>query len=278
RSQGRGTKSPRSGDGRSTRLGTQVDPWSESVPSSDSNKAFDRFLILLAVMGVLTVGLALVAAIRAPSTGAVGVEGVSAAGEAPASNDVTAAIEMKEFEFTGTLTVPAGNLTIELTNAGSMVHNLAIEGGPTSPDVQPGDTISFDVGYLEPGTYTIFCAIPGHREAGMEATLVVTDPAATGSDHSGHSAASGDTTSGHSSHFENPEEADAMMMESMLAFPAATEGTGNQVLEPTEILDDGTKVFDLVAELIEWEVAPGEVVEGWSYNGQIPGPWIKVDV
>jgi len=248
------------------------------VPSSDSNKAFDRFLILLAVMGVLTVGLALVAAIRAPSTGAVGVEGVSAAGEAPASNDVTAAIEMKEFEFTGTLTVPAGNLTIELTNAGSMVHNLAIEGGPTSPDVQPGDTISFDVGYLEPGTYTIYCAIPGHREAGMEATLVVTDASGDGGGDGLNGATASASSSSHDWHLQNPDEADAMMMESMLAFPAETEGKGNQLLEPTEILDDGTKVFDLVAQIIDWEVAPGEIVEGWAYNGQIPGPWIKVDV
>ena len=41
---------------------------------------------------------------------------------------------------------------------------------------------------------------------------------------------------------------DTAMMESMLAFPAETEGKGNPILEPTEVLDDGTKVFDLTAE------------------------------
>lgn len=249
------------------------------MPSSDSSKAFDRFLILLAIMGVLTVGLALVAAIRAPSTGAAatGVQGVSAAGEA-AANDVTATIELKEWEITGTLQVPAGNLTIELVNTGSMVHNLAFEGGATSADVQPGDTIMFEVGNLEPGTYTIYCAIPGHREAGMVATLVVTDASGDGGLDGVTAAAGSSGSSGHDWHLENPDEADAMMMESMLAFPAETEGKGNQILEPTEILDDGTKVFDLTTSIIDWEVAPGEIVEGWAYNGQIPGPWIKVDV
>ena len=30
--------------------------------------------------------------------------------------------------------------------------------------------------------------------------------------------------------------------------------------------------------MIPWEVSPGEFVEAWAYNGQVPGPQIKVDV
>ena len=44
------------------------------------------------------------------------------------------------------------------------------------------------------------------------------------------------------------------MLETMAAFPADTEGVGNQNLEPTEVLADGTKVFDLTMELGDWEV------------------------
>ena len=39
---------------------------------------------------------------------------------------------------------------------------------------------------------------------------------------------------------------------------------------------DGTKVFHLVAEPIEWEVAPGLKVHAWGYNGSVPGPLIEL--
>ena len=35
---------------------------------------------------------------------------------------------------------------------------------------------------------------------------------------------------------------------------------------------------DLTASIIDWEVAPGQTVKAWAYNGQVPGPWIKVGV
>ena len=50
---------------------------------------------------------------------------------------------------------------------------------------------------------------------------------------------------------------DQAMMESIMAFPAATAGLGNQPLEPT-ILADGTKHFELTTSIVDWEVAPGQ--------------------
>jgi FtsP/CotA-like multicopper oxidase with cupredoxin domain len=75
-------------------------------------------------------------------------------------------------------------------------------------------------------------------------------------------------------------EGDAMdqkMMDSIKAFPAATKGEGNQVLEPT-VLADGTKHFELTASIVDWEVTPGKVVKAWAYNGQVPGPRIDLQV
>ena len=67
------------------------------------------------------------------------------------------------------------------------------------------------------------------------------------------------------------------MVNSMLEFPAETEGKGNQILE-LDILPDGTKLFKLEASIIDWKFAPGQIVEAWAYNGQVPGPQIIVDV
>ena len=51
----------------------------------------------------------------------------------------------------------------------------------------------------------------------------------------------------------------------------ATKGVGNQKLTPT-VEPDGTKVFRLTSEIIDWEVAPGKTVKAWAYNGMVPGP------
>ena len=103
-------------------------------------------------------------------------------------------------------------------------------------------------------------------EAGAEDTSTEQVADTSGTDHSAHGGAETDW-----------DELDMAMMESMLAFPAETEGVGNQPLE-FEVADDGAKVFDLTAEIIEWEVEPGKFVDAWAYNGQVPGPWIDVEV
>ncbi len=67
---------------------------------------------------------------------------------------------------------------------------------------------------------------------------------------------------------------DAMHEKGIKAFPAKTAGKGNQPLLPKMV--DGVKVFELTASVIQWEVAPGQIVEAWAYNGQVPGPLIRI--
>jgi FtsP/CotA-like multicopper oxidase with cupredoxin domain len=73
------------------------------------------------------------------------------------------------------------------------------------------------------------------------------------------------------------QQMDAMMEEVALKFPAKTEGVGNLELTPI-ISDDGYKVFNITASIVKWEVEPGKFVDGWAYNGQIPGPVLRANV
>jgi plastocyanin len=58
----------------------------------------------------------------------------------------------------------------EITNRGSNLHNLSIEGvAMIDLDVQPGETNNTESPGLDAGTYTMFCKY--HRAGGMEAGL-----------------------------------------------------------------------------------------------------------
>ena len=67
---------------------------------------------------------------------------------------------------------------------------------------------------------------------------------------------------------------DAMHEKGIKAFPAKTAVYGNQLLEPK--LVKGVKVYELTATEMEWETAPGQKVKAMAYNGQVPGPQIRV--
>jgi plastocyanin len=73
-------------------------------------------------------------------------------------------------------TARAGSNVIELVNDGTQPHTLLFDEDSVDFDklevTSDGDTDS-GTAELSPGTYTIYCDVPGHRGNGMEATLVV---------------------------------------------------------------------------------------------------------
>lgn len=72
------------------------------------------------------------------------------------------------------LTAAAGEVTIELVNDSGIPHNVEVEGNgveEVSETISEGSTELTLT--LEPGEYEFYCAIPGHREGGMEGTLTV---------------------------------------------------------------------------------------------------------
>ncbi|CAN5570969.1 hypothetical protein BH23CHL5_BH23CHL5_02460 [soil metagenome] len=53
-------------------------------------------------------------------------------------------------------------------------------------------------------------------------------------------------------------------------FALLSVNRGHSAVEPA------VKEFTLVAEEVEWELMPGTTVTAWAYNGQMPGPEIRV--
>ena len=70
----------------------------------------------------------------------------------------------------------------------------------------------------------------------------------------------------------------------LIALPALAKPPKPQTFTPVVtpngvtlpfVLDHGVKVFHLIAEPVQHEIAPGMIVNAWGYNGQTPGPTIE---
>ncbi len=59
-----------------------------------------------------------------------------------------------------------------------------------------------------------------------------------------------------------------------VSYSAPGDVRGDQTLEPK--IEDGTKVFDLTASVIEWNILPDEQVDAYALNEQVPGPRLRV--
>lgn len=90
--------------------------------------------------------------------------------------------------------VPSGTISIDVTNKGSVVHEIEVFAGdeidlPVSrgvaetssldlvdevEDIVPGTSVTLTLD-LAPGEYVILCNLPGHYEMGMVARLTITD-------------------------------------------------------------------------------------------------------
>src|SRR5215212_10419786 len=69
--------------------------------------------------------------------------------------------------------IPADtDVRVTLENSGDTLHNFTVADTDISVDVEPGETGEAVIN-LPAGKYKVFCNVPGHKEAGMTAQLVV---------------------------------------------------------------------------------------------------------
>jgi plastocyanin len=114
------------------------------------------------------------------ASGGGAAEGSKEAGGSGGEGGSTVSFEADpngQLAYTATeATAKAGKVTVEFKNPQSLTHDVAIEdanGGQVGKTELIADGSTSTSVDLKPGTYTFYCTVPGHREAGMEGTLVV---------------------------------------------------------------------------------------------------------
>jgi plastocyanin len=98
--------------------------------------------------------------------------GEAAAQQIPVAADPTGALKWDRTTYEA----QAGDVTFVVTNKSSSTHNFAVDGPNVTaqgPNFGSNTTNLYTLKGLKPGTYQIVCNFPGHKAAGMVATLLV---------------------------------------------------------------------------------------------------------
>jgi uncharacterized cupredoxin-like copper-binding protein len=87
-------------------------------------------------------------------------------------------VDVSETEFKITFAktpTAAGSYEFAVSNDGKIPHDFVVNGNGVNaktPLLNPGDSTTLKVD-LKPGTYDVFCSVPGHKQAGMDVKLTV---------------------------------------------------------------------------------------------------------
>jgi manganese oxidase len=230
-------------------------PTKASMPASDVTSISIGSLVV-ALLAVTVASFAWITAIGNKSTGGPSVQ--------------AAIVKAVLTDFKVTLdrtTVPAGFVTLKVTNKAATVHNLHLEGARGTRSLGKGKSQTVDLGQLEPGKYELICLVPGHKDVGMIAELtVIAGGGAT------------DATADAPEPVADWKAVDAAHQRVVKDFlagpPAKTAGLGGQPIVAK--MENGVPVYDLTTAVVQWEVKPGVKYEAWTYNGTVPGPEFRV--
>ncbi|HSJ86160.1 MAG TPA: copper-containing nitrite reductase [Anaerolineales bacterium] len=168
-----------------------------------------------------------------------------------------------------TLSANVGDtVKIILTAGDSVEHDVAFPDFNAQSEhiAGQGTVSSFEFVADKPGTFKYNCLLAGHKEAGMVGTFVVTGSATDGQAPASASA-NGQVISSEPVVVSNP----------------ATKGA-DVVRDPTEIpaeigvREPQTVRVDLEAVEVLGQLADGTTYKYWTFNGQVPGPFVRVRV
>ncbi len=142
-----------------------------------------------------------------------------------------------------TLVVQPGDIVqITLVNGQATEHDLVIDefGAATGSVLALGEERSFTFVADQEGSFSYFCSIPGHRAAGMEGTIQV-------------------------------GETEVATGESIIKNPSDLPGPlGSRAPALVQV--------ELVAQEVEGQLADGTTYPYFTFNGSVPGPFIRARV
>ena len=114
-----------------------------------------------------------------PTTEATATEATTTQSTTTVTTKVLSDVTATETEFKIALpssTIAAGSYSFDVKNDGKIEHDFVIKGNGVdekTPTIGAGESATLDVD-LKPGTYDVYCSIPGHKQAGMDVKLTVT--------------------------------------------------------------------------------------------------------
>ncbi len=234
-------------------------------------------------IGTVGVAALLVLAVVGAACTSKSSDGGTGGGDAAAaatSFDVTLSDQLKITP--AMIDAPADTpLTFAVTNEGAAQHSFAVEANGQTYDsglIDGGASATLEVPALPEGDYTTLCTVPGHADAGMKGMLMVsaggtTQASGAGADTSGANASPAHSTMT-AQQMADEHAKGVQQFVAQLTDGPNTEGLGGQPLKP--VMDGDVKVFNLTVSNIKWEIAPGQLVDAMAFNGQVPGPEIRV--
>jgi nitrite reductase (NO-forming) len=166
-----------------------------------------------------------------------------------------------------TLSANVGDtVRVTITAGDSVEHDVAFPdfNAQSKHIAGQGNSDTFEFVADKPGTFKYNCLLAGHKEAGMVGSFVVTGSA---TDSQAPASAPGQVVSSEPVVVSNP----------------ATKGA-DIVRDPTEIpaeigvREPQTVRIDLEAVEVLGQLADGTTYKYWTFNGQVPGPFVRVRV
>ncbi len=216
----------------------------------DKVTSWTTFTVGLAIMAMLVALVAGGLALRDNNGSAKPTSPKAAASTKALPTSVKVALSEFAIKPAAVRIAEGGSLAV--TNGGSIDHNLAVQDhGLATKMMKGGESDTLPLDHLAAGTYTLFCEVPGHADAGMTAKLVVGAAAETVVKAS----ASKDAT----------------------IDPQATPAPAWHAFDPTLAPVTGGSVHNVEFHATETvlEVAPGVKQQMWTFGGQVPGPTLR---